>query len=227
MHTFTRLAAAALLVAAAPSYSYAQTLVDLLPKDADRWDVAVYAGRQGVNRRLGTFEWDSWYESAQAAGSVGYYLTPNLKLEAGVSRGATASLSLPIPQLPNQPWGYVRPREHRFRTSGGSAAVHYQFFRNQWFHPFAGVGVEWLHERQSADALAPTAEVRSGGVIVLPAIPALPAIAESRSTVAPFGSAGFKVYVSRRAFLRTDLQVALSRRGSESAVWRAGGGFDF
>jgi hypothetical protein len=40
-------------------------------------------------------------------------------------------------------------------------------------------------------------------------------------------SAGFKVYVSERAFIRTDLRTSWSSDGLAAMAWRNGIGFDF
>ena len=229
MRTIVRLAAAlgVLLTGAASASAQTQSVISLLPQDGIRWDAAISAGRQGVNRNDIAPEWNGWYDSGQLTVSGGFYVTPNLKIEADVSRAATARLYLPEVPTPGQTWTYARSREHRFSTTGASGALVYQFFTNQWFHPFAGVGLELLHERQDADPLPSTAEFRPAPGVVIPAVPPLPAFAATRSTVRPFLSSGFKVYVSRRAFLRSDLHIALSRRGAETTTWRAGVGFDF
>ena len=45
--------------------------------------------------------------------------------------------------------------------------------------------------------------------------------------VRPFATVGFKLYVSERAFIRSDVQTTFSTRGVETARWRAGMGVDF
>ena len=227
MRTSVRAAAAlALLFLAAPA-AEAQSTISLLPQSASRWDLTLAAGRQGVNRDEIAPDWGRWYDAGQVTFSAGYYLTPHVKLEADVSRSGTGRMYLPEVPSPGQAWNYSRSREHRFTTTGASGAIQYQFFENQWFHPFAGAGLEFLHERQDADPLPSTVEFRGPSGIFVPAAPALPSLRTSRSTVRPFASTGFKVYVSRHAFFRTDVHVALSGRGAETATWRAGVGVDF
>ena len=43
----------------------------------------------------------------------------------------------------------------------------------------------------------------------------------------PFVGAGFKVYVSERVFIRTDLRTSWSSDGLATMAWRNGIGFDF
>jgi hypothetical protein len=223
MRIVTWTAAAALLVSA--STASAQTSITLSPPDRDRWDVAVQAGRQGVDRSDIGDDWNGWYESGAVSASAGYYFTPHLKIEADVSRAGEATLYVQDQSVvvPGQSWPYPRIRDHRFRTTTASGAVLWQFLENQWFHPFAGAGVLVLHERQRADALPPQ-EIRGLPPFVLPALPELRV---SRFAAQPFLTTGFKVYVGKQAFIRTDLRVGVGRGGAESAVWRAGIGIDF
>jgi hypothetical protein len=221
MRTAT-VAIAVLLVGASAAIAQTPTIT-LTPPDRDRWDVAVHAGRQGVDRSDIGDEWNGWYESGAVSASAGYYLTPHLKLEADVARAAEASLYVQYPSvIPGQPWAYPRVRDHHFRTTTASGAVVWQFFENQWFHPFAGAGVLVLHERQRADALPPQL---IGGTSPF-VLPGLPELKVSRTAAQGFVTTGFKVYVSKQAFIRTDLRVGIAR-GAESAVWRAGVGVDF
>jgi hypothetical protein len=50
---------------------------------------------------------------------------------------------------------------------------------------------------------------------------------QTRYLARPFVSAGFKMYVSERAFIRTDLRTSLSSDGMTTLGWRNGIGFDF
>jgi hypothetical protein len=202
--------------------------VSITPADRSLWDIAAYGSRQGVNKSDIGPGWDNWYESASFAASAGFYWTPHLKLEFDASRSAAADFytveSLAGPELL---YPYTRSRRHRFTTATGSAAMVYQAFDNRWFHPFVTGGVEVINEQQRSDGAAATAAIWSGTRIVALALPALAAMSESSVSARPFSGAGFKVYLSPRTFLRSDLRIALSRSGPESVTWRAGGGFDF
>ena len=125
MRTIVRLATALALLftAAAPASAQAQSVISLLPQDGVRWDAAVSAGRQGVNRNDFGPDWDRWYDSGQVTVSGGFYVTPHLKIEADVSRSATARLYVTEVPPPGQPWNYARSREHRFSTTGASAGL--------------------------------------------------------------------------------------------------------
>jgi hypothetical protein len=221
-------AALLLLVVSAETGAQSRPYVSLAPPDNLRWDVAAYGGRQGVNKSEIGPGWDDWYESASFAASAGFYWTPHLKLEVDAGRSAQADFySVETVGGPELPYPYTRSRRHRFTTASGSAAVVYQAFENRWFHPFVTGGVELINERQRSEALGATAAVWSGTRIIAPALPPLAAVSEASLFARPFAGMGFKVYVSPRAFLRSDLRVSLSRSRPESVTWRAGGGFDF
>lgn len=222
-------AAVAAACAGMPVAAPAQTsTVQLVPADPDRWDIAVHAGRHGNRRADLEPEWDRWYDSGSVALSAGFFVTPHLKVEGDVGRSADATLYVTEPYaVPGLPYPYHRAREHRFQSTSGSGALVYQFFRNQWFHPFAGAGVQFQHERQRADALPAAGEIRGPSGVVVPVLPPLPAVDATRTSARPYVTTGFKVYVSSRAFFRTDLRVAVDRGGAESTTWRAGVGVDF
>jgi opacity protein-like surface antigen len=212
-----------------PALPGPRPLIQLSPANSPRWDVSVQSGRQGVNRTDSAVEWNNWYDSTHVTGSVGYYLTPYLKLEFDAARGAEASITVPQQVFaPGQSWPYTRGREHRVSTVGISGGVHYQFFENAWFHPYVGGGVEAMREHERAQAMPAAAEIRAtNGTLLFPAMSALPALEASTTTARPFVGGGFKVYVSRSVFLRSDLRYAISSRRAETVSWRAGVGFDF
>jgi hypothetical protein len=214
-------------MAALPAAAQTTATVSLVPDRWTRWDVTAQVGRQGVNKSEFGSDWNGWYESGSFAAAAGFSWTPNVKLELDVMRAGRARLYQSEQVLiPGDPVQYFRSREHHFSTTTTAASVVYQAFENRWFHPFAGGGVEIMREARRSDASQQSA-FRNGIVILPPASVALPAESAVWTTARPFATTGFKVYVSPRAFLRSDLRVGFSRRGAESAVWRAGVGFDF
>lgn len=227
MHKAMCVAAVALLMGAGDVAAQSSSTLSVMPASWHRWDVSGHAGAVGVKREdYGV--WDRWYESGLAGVSVGYFVTPNLKIEGDVERSGEATRTVPYEfPVPGQSWPYLRPRDHRFQSTLGSATVMYQFYRNRWFHPFAGAGVELHYGRERADAVAATPEVRGSFGSATPAIPALPALDSSSSTARALVTTGFKVYVSRRAFLRTDLRLGFRGNGPETVTWRGGVGIDF
>ena len=94
----------------------------------------------------------------------------------------------------------------------------YQFFENQWVHPFVGVGAELVRERDRADALPPiTIRPTPAPSLIVPALPAIDKVSYS---VRPLVTGGFKFYVSPRAFVRTEVRTALSTDRGLALQWR-------
>jgi hypothetical protein len=107
----------------------------------------------------------------------------------------------------------------------GATAL-YQFFDNQWVHPFVGAGAELVRERHIADAL-PASSIRLSTAVPSLVLPAVPAIDTVTYSVRPIVTGGVKFYVSPHAFVRTDVRTALSADRPVAWQWRAGMGFDF
>ena len=194
----------------------------LRPTDASRWDAYGHLTWLGRHQQQ---SFDPWYEVATGGASVGYYWTPHLKAEldfASSTQGQTYSVE-PVPPFPSFPTFVTS--EHEFRLATVAAALNAQFFENTWFHPFVGAGIELTRERE---------HIRRTTSIVIPRDPrAPPAMSppqtetKTRFVGRPFVDGGFKVYVSERAFIRTDLRASWSSDGLATMAWRNGIGLDF
>jgi hypothetical protein len=149
-------------------------------------------------------------------------VTPHLKTE--IHGGMTGEgriyriEELPLPGAPP----VFRAQEHYFRSATIGAGVFYQFFDNQWFHPFAGGGIEFLRERDRVEVQPPFGPVPGR---VLPALPPPPS-PQVTYAARPFVATGFKWYVAERAFVRTGVQASFSNHGTTHVVWTAGIGAD-
>jgi hypothetical protein len=101
----------------------------------------------------------------------------------------------------------------------------YQFFRNQWFHPHVGAGLDIARETTreeyqpvfAYDPVARTSRQISGFRVEGP---------HDRAVVRPFAEIGFKAYMSRRAFFTGDSRIMV-RGGIEEVLFRVGFGVDF
>ena len=142
--------------------------------------------------------------------------TDHLKTElaAGVP-GQTESYSYSSRQLPNRVSVFTQD-ERTFTATRFSLAQAYQFGRNAMFHPYALAGLDVDRERIDLErhvvigsTVAPT-EVSSAYIV----------------RARPFAGAGFKAYVSERAFFKGDIKIDLGARVDELA-WTAGFGVDF
>ena len=218
---------AAALVAAGliSSAASAQTL-SLTPANPTRWDASFHAGWFGGSRPMPSRSDPAWYDAAAIDGSVGYYWTPNLKLEADFGTTGVGDVYVfEIIEIPGLPYGQYRGRAHQLRSTSLGLGATYQFLENRWFHPFVSGGALVAHETERAAFTEPFVVYRSPTDRVV--LPPLPALSDSSTHARPFGAVGFKAYLSERAFFRSDLRVSASTSDRGTVAWRAGFGFDF
>ena len=111
-----------------------------------------------------------------------------------------------------------------FRGATSASASIDQFFRNAWFHPHLAAGVHLAWERRT-DHTQPIFSYNpvtgtSGQEAPRSFAP------ETKFVVRPFVGAGFKAYMTRQAFFRSDLLIGF-RNGIDEARLQFGFGADF
>jgi outer membrane protein W len=159
---------------------------------------------------------NDWYNRSLYGGaSLGWYWNDHLKteIEGGVS--SAAELWVYTPTVINGRNAAIYST-YRFSTSRLVIGQQYQFFRNVWFHPFVGAGLDltWEHidridEIASAPLVRPDAHPR-----------------RTEELVRPFATVGLKAYFTPRAFVRTDMKFTFDK-GIDEALVRFGLGVDF
>jgi hypothetical protein len=191
---------------------------------AQQWDVAGQLALLNRNKaELGGY--DHWYSVAAIDGSAGWYWTPHLKTELNVGTAAQGEIGDAEPaSAPGSPFPFRRYRDHKLRETTFGATAMYQFFENQWVHPFVGAGVELVYERHIVDALPATNVTISPTPVPLPALPAVDSVTYS---LRPLITGGFKFYVAPHAFIRTEVRASLTSDLPAALQWRGGLGFDF
>ena len=191
---------------------------------AQQWDTAGQLAL--LNRNKADLRgYDQWYSAAAINGSVGRYWTPHLKTEFEVGTAAQGEIDGAEPAVvPALTFPFPRYREHKLRETTVGATAIYQFFENQWVHPFVGSGVELVHERHIADAIPATSVVISSAPVRLPAVAAVDSVSYS---LRPLVTGGVKFYVTPHAFIRTEVRASLTPDVPAALQWRAGLGFDF
>ena len=224
MQTFRGTAVALAAVLLLNATAEGQTLTTS-PADSRRWDVTAHTGWLGGNKDDVAVEWNDWFDAWSGGLRAGHYLTPHLKAEVHADFAQRARLDgegVLVPSAGLYP--IYQYREHYFTTSRGGAGVAYQFGTNRWFHPHVGIGVDAIHERHRN--VVPQQVVPGRGPLLPPII--LPAmLTETVSWSAqPYTSVGFKLYLSERAFMRSDVRTSFSRRGVAYANWAVGIGVD-
>ncbi|HSC28585.1 MAG TPA: outer membrane beta-barrel protein [Vicinamibacterales bacterium] len=167
---------------------------------------------------------DDWYSRSMFAGvTAGWHWTDHLKTEVEAGFSSQAELYGFTTEEIDGSLAYV-PSRTRFETSRVAVIQQYQFFRNAWFHPFAGAGLDvtWKTSQREEEA-AYTVTPRDG----LPHLVRERRILPERTTseLRPVALVGFKAYMTPRTFFRSDLRLTL-QRGLDEAVIRFGFGVD-
>ena len=185
------------------------------------WDVAGHMAWLTVDNGHGSPSWNRWYDVAAVGASVGRYLGSHLKLEFDVATSTSAEAyierSVTVPTQ-TYPIYYAQPQQLRMTTISGGAS--YQFFDNRWFHPVVGAGLEAARETRTIDD-------QVFGAVPPAVIPLDPPGTTVSWQNRPFSSAGFKWFVSDRAFIRSDVRTTFDSGGVTQLSWRTGFGVDF
>ncbi|HEY3159993.1 MAG TPA: outer membrane beta-barrel protein [Vicinamibacterales bacterium] len=224
MKTLTTLSCLVAL-AAAENAAAQQPDAPALPAPG-RWDASGQLALLNRNRS-DLSRWDHWYSAPAVDGTAGRYWTPHLKTEFEIGAAGHGRIDGEQSAVSGSTVLFPRYREHRLQETTLGATAQYQFFENQWVHPFVGAGAEVVRERHTSGAL-PGQTLRLTTVAPGLILPALPAIDRVNWSVRPLVTGGFKFYVSPNAFVRTEVRAALSTdRGPLALQWRGGVGFDF
>jgi outer membrane protein W len=165
--------------------------------------------------------YDDWYHTSHAGNvSAGWYWTDHLKTEIDASATSRGQIFVADTTFVNgQPAGRYGFLRHHTQSLG--LTQQYQFLRNAWFHPFLGVGLDFVRETEEEHFEAIQLFDRSNGVIEPPHDET-----SRRTFVRAAASIGFKGYLSRRAYFRSDLRIGV-RSQIEDVVMRFGVGVDF
>jgi hypothetical protein len=200
-------------------------------KQESKWDVAFVAGYLGVRPEIELQDRyaDRWYDAGQAGVTFGRYFMPHLKAEVELST-STEGRQWITGQVPisgvSYPVPYVTERVATLREISG--ALVYQFFDNEWAHPFVFLGIAGDFDRVRSYTPRRTFNVGD------PRLPNSPVVIAEEIREGPetttrarllFGG-GAKLYFTQRAFVRTDGRFATDGSGRHLA-FRIGVGVDF
>lgn len=160
---------------------------------------------------------NDWYNRSLSGGvSLGWYWTDHWKtdIEGGISSGAELQ-AYTTTVVDGRPVSLRSSYE--FATRRLAISQQYQFYRNAWFHPFAGAGLDLTWEQTDR-----VDEFFSS----LPFRPGTPHPTRTELLTRPFATFGFKAYMTPRAFFRTDLKLVF-KEGVDETLLRFGLGVDF
>src|SRR5262245_27360053 len=163
---------------------------------------------------------NDWYNRSLYGGAiVGWYWTDNWKTEiegGGSTKGELRGTETRF--VIGQPTTVYSTYE--FSTSRVTIGQQYQFFRNVWLHPFIGGGIDFTWE---------SIERYDEGYLSLPT-PSFVRVEHPEQQefhTRPFGTLGFKAYMTPRGFFRTDLKFVANSHGLDEVTLRFGFGVDF
>ena len=189
---------------------------------AARNDAIVSLGWSGTDHTF--HDQKRWRGSLLVGLSGGHYWTDHVKTEVDASWNSPGESEIyePIQRQGGLTYALSHYRADDVRLG---VAQLYQFGRNDWVHPYAGVGVDAVRRRQAIDRVEQSRRVYVPNGTIPVTIPA--ASARRTSIFAePFVKAGVKMYASERVFFGTELKVSV-KRNIDHAAWKIGMGVDF
>jgi hypothetical protein len=203
----------------------AQAPAPAAPPPATRADVHVTIGWQNLYKPQPQDHYNEWMNSILHAGAGGsWYWNDHLRTQVDFGMGTRGSQYRYREVLV----GTTQTVElSRVRTRKQAVAVgqQYQFFRNQWFHPHVGAGIDLAREETTEEfqpVFAYDSATRTSRQIAGPRTEG-----PNHALVArPFLETGFKAYMTRRAFFLTDARVTF-RHHVDEVLFRFGFGVDF
>jgi hypothetical protein len=195
------------------------------PVVATRGDAHFTLGWQNVKNDQPQDHYDDWINNIVHGGAgIGWYWNDHLKTQVDIGAGSRGrQFSHRQVTVDNITTGLSY--ETRLQQTSVAIGQHYQFFRNQWFHPHVGLGVDIARESRIVH-LQPLYVFDITGRTTRQISPARVEGPDARIVVRPFGELGLKAYMTRRAFFTSDMRLMV-RGGIDQALFRVGFGFDF
>ena len=190
-----------------------------------RFDTAVTVGV--IEARPGDIDqpyYDNWYAHGRYAGSIGYYLTKNVKAEFEHAwSGEGSRYLLEYKQISGLPYPYQV--EQFFQLQQSTLRIVWQFRDNTWVHPYLSAGYVLDRERQRLHLPITFQPGPRGERVLVQNERDLGERTELRGGVSIAG--GAKIYMNSRAFFNTGAIVTHSMPGTGAVNLIAGFGIDF
>jgi len=194
------------------------------PTALPRLDAAISVGL--IEARPGDVDqpyYDNWYAQGRYAGSIGYYLTKNLKAEFEHAwSGEGSRYLLDYTQINGLSYPYQV--EQFFQLQQSTLRIVWQFRDNTWVHPYLSAGAVLDRERQRIHLPISYQPGPRGERVLVQNERDLGERTEFGGGVSIAG--GAKIYVSPRAFINTGAVITYSKpAGSVNLI--GGFGIDF
>ena len=223
--TFPRIVVlAAVVVASVAAQADAQDTRSrsLVPTTFPRWDASGSIGFLTVKTSDTRTSWGDWEQKFDYRFDLGRYWTTHLKTDVAVTTSnAWDDYESEVVPIPGVPRGYAYNTVDR-QLHHIAPAVTWQFGENSFMHPYVSggvkVGILTEHRYRNADSY------RFNGSSY-----PVPDLDERRTTVfaRPFVAGGFKSYISRSVFTRSEGRVAFAQDGVRQVSLIVGVGVDF
>jgi len=227
-HPFRRALIGLLLAVAWTSQAAAQAPStppsrSLVPAVFPRWDVSGSLGMLNISTADSGRSWRGWDQRFEYRADLGRYWTTHARTElsVGTSNGWEDYDVAPFP-VPGVPTPIYAATDIERRLTTVAPAFTWQFRENAFMHPYVSggvkIGILEEHRLRTPDlyrfgpqgALVPPLDERT-----------------TRVQARPFIAGGFKSYISRSAFVRTEGRVGVGSTGPAQISILAGVGFDF
>jgi opacity protein-like surface antigen len=210
------------LLTAAPGPLFAQDP----PPRLMRGDVSGTIGWVNSNKGDASYDhYNDWRSQAAFSLGAGWYWTDHhqTRVEVSGTTETTFYSAVPVSFVGGQTF---IPVQRSFESRRVSLTQHYQFRRNEWVHPFVGVGVDVVREqvtRRDEPVFGYDPITRQSRLIR----DAVQHGTQDENSARGVLTAGVKAYMSRKVFAVTDLRVSIGSRRTEDVQWRFGLGADF
>ena len=212
-----RVLLAVLICGVTPVWCAAQTSVSLPANDA-----IISIGWAGADHHVQ--DQRRWHGNLLIGISAGRYWTDHLKTEAEASWNSPRTHEVYETIERQGGYTYALSDYRAFDVRAGVAQL-YQFGRNEWVHPYVGVGADVVRRSASLERWPQSRTV----FLQSRSIPVEIAAATERKTTV-FAQAvlktGLKMYFGEKTFFNTELKFGV-RREVDHLVWKMGMGIDF
>jgi len=195
------------------------------PAPVTRGDAHFVLGWQNLHKEQPQDNYNDWINSIFYGGAgTGWYWNDHLKTQVDFGAGTRGEQYRFRQLLVNGTWTYESSRL-KVRQDSVAVSQQYQFFRNEWFHPHVGAGMDLARETLT-EQYQPVTVYDSTGRNTRIITPGHTEGPNHRFIARPFGEVGFKAYMTRQAFFTADTRFMV-RHGIDEVLMRAGFGFDF
>ena len=213
-----RVVVAILITGVMPAAAAAQTAPATLPSN----DARISIGWSGADHDVR--DQKKWHGSLLVGLTGGHYWTNHLKTEVDANWNSPGR-SERYETIQRQGGFTYALSDYRSYDIRVGVVQLYQFGRNEWVHPYVGVGIDAVRRHQAIDRVeqSRTVYVQNRTIPVV-----IPAASERKTTVfaEPFVKTGVKMYATEKMFFNTELKVGV-KRDVDHVVWKFGMGFDF